>query len=61
MSAGAQEQEPVVLGIEYLRATFLHVCQCILCHGKHLQDVTAERTLDIVEINILQVLTHHLL
>jgi hypothetical protein len=44
-----------------VRPALAHVRQGELGHGKHLQDVAAERALDIVEVDLGEVLAHHLL
>lgn len=59
--AGAGTQRLASGAGKYLRTTFLHVTQCILCHGKHLQDIAAENALHIVQVDVLDVLAHHLL
>lgn len=49
------------VGSEGLRSTLLHVLQCVFCHGKHLQDVAAERALDDVQVDVGKVTVQDLL
>lgn len=49
------------LEVEHLRAALLHVMERILCHGKDLKNVASERTLDVIQIDVLEILTHDLL
>jgi hypothetical protein len=37
------------------------VVESILCHSKDLKNVASERTLDVIQIDILEILTHDLL
>lgn len=47
--------------VEHLRAALLHVMERILCHSKDLKNVASECTLDIIQIDVLEILTHDLL
>jgi hypothetical protein len=35
--------------------------KCILCHSKDLKNVASERTLDVIQVDVLEILTHDLL
>lgn len=49
------------LEVEHLRAAFLHVVERILCHSKDLKNVASECTLNIIQVDVLEILTHDLL
>lgn len=49
------------LEVEHLRATLFHVMERILGHSKDLKNVTSERTLDVIQVDVLEILTHDLL
>jgi len=49
------------LVLHWLLATTQTGCQKVCLHGKHLQDVAAERALDIFQVNLSKILAHHLL
>lgn len=45
---------------EYVRAPFLHVWDTMVGHGEHSEDVTSKCTFHIIQINVDDILTHHL-